>query len=155
MEITRLTPKHLNQMQKLFALIAEDPAAKKFHPHPFDDDNAQKISNYSGQDIYLGLLENNELIGYGMLRGWDANYKIPSLGIYLAPSARGRGLSLKLMAELHHRAYEMRSPSVRLKVYPDNIVAINLYKRMGYLFTAEEDGQLVGYFELSPTEITK
>ena len=102
-------------------------------------EQAQKIADYQGRDLYLGLFENDVLIGYGMLRGWDANYKIPSLGIYLAPVARGRGLSKKLMTELHNAARAQNAPSVRLKVYPHNITAVNLYKSMGYFFTSEEN----------------
>jgi phosphomannomutase/ribosomal protein S18 acetylase RimI-like enzyme len=146
--IARLNTADLEAIIQLFMLIDQDPLAKNFHPHPFNEDQARKIAQYQGQDLYLGLFQQEELIGYGMLRGLDAGYKIPSLGIYLAPAARGRGLSIKLMQALHNAAREFNAPSIRLKVYPDNIAAVNLYKNMGYFFPSEEDGQLVGYFEL-------
>lgn len=148
--IARLKAENFDALAKLFAHIADDPSAKKFHPHPFDDIQARKIADYQGDDLYLGLFENETLVGYGMLRGFDAGYRIPSLGIYCAPVARGRGLSIKFMTELHKAARELNAPSIRLKVYPDNSAAVNLYQRMGYVFTAEEEGQLVGYFELQP-----
>jgi phosphomannomutase len=146
--ISRLNSADVAQIAKLFTLIAHAPETKSFHPHPFNEKQAREIADYQGQDLYLGLFENDELIGYGMLRGWDAGYKIPSLGIYLAPVARGRRLSTKLMTELHQAARGKNAPSVRLKVYPDNVIAVNLYKRMGYFFDSEEEGQLVGHFAL-------
>jgi phosphomannomutase/ribosomal protein S18 acetylase RimI-like enzyme len=148
---SRLNSEHLGLIEQLFSLIAEDPLAKNFHPHPFNQEQARIIAEYKGQDLYLGLFENEDLIGYGMLRGWDAGYEIPSLGLYLAPVARGRGLAERLMHALHKAAFELNAPSVRLKVYPDNIPAVNLYKRMGYFFPSEENGQLVGYFDLIKT----
>lgn len=138
----------LDQVAVLFETIQNDPDANRFHPHPFNEEYAARITNYNGQDIYLGAFEDGELIGYGMLRGWDAGYQIPSLGIYLAPRARGRGMSMVFMNSLHQHAREIGATRIRLKVYPENIRAVRLYGRMGYIFTSEEDGQLIGYFDL-------
>ena len=37
---------------------------------------------------------------------------------------------------------------IRLKVYPTNTAAVALYRRLGYTFSGEEAGQLVGYCTL-------
>jgi ribosomal-protein-alanine N-acetyltransferase len=147
--VTRLKADHEDAVCKLFSLIATDPLAKKFHPHPFTRDKARAIANYNGKDVYLGLFDNSALEGYGMLRGWDQGYDVPSLGIYLSPSARGRRWSPLLMAALHDQARALGASRVRLKVYPDNEVALRVYTRLGYRFTSEEENQLVGYVELN------
>ena len=63
-----------------------------------------------------------------------------SLGIALAPSARGLGLSRPLMLALHERAQAEGAPRIRLKVYPDNTAAVRLYEGLGYVFATEEAG---------------
>ncbi len=89
-----------------------------------------------------------EVLGYGMLRGWDDGWKIPSLGIALDPRIRGNGTGEMLMHFLHAAARRRGATKVRLKVYPDNRTAIALYKKLGYVFATEEAGQLVGYITL-------
>ncbi len=127
-----------------------DPSAKNFHPHPFSEDYVERIATYQGRDIYLGAFDTSEMIGYGMLRGWDAGYEVPSLGIYLSPPSRGRGLSKIVMTKMHQLALENGALRIRLKVYSANVAACRLYEQLGYIFESEEEGQLVGYLSLSP-----
>jgi ribosomal protein S18 acetylase RimI-like enzyme len=49
---------------------------------------------------------------------------------------------------LHAAARRRGADKVRLKVYPDNIRAIELYRELGYTFEAQEAGQLVGIVDL-------
>ena len=109
------------------------------------------IANYPGRDRYVGAWVNGELCGYGMLRGWDAGFSVPSLGIYVIPRARGSGLAEELMRHLHNVAAEA-APRVRLRVTPDNLPARALYERVGYVFDGTvERGELVGVKTLSTT----
>lgn len=121
-----------------------------FHPHAFDDETARWIARYAGRDLYFGAIRPGEpgLVGYAMLRGWDAGYDVPSLGIIIGRRARGRGLSKPLMSFLHAAARARGCARIRLKVYQDNVAAMELYKQMGYVFGSEENGQLVGIVEL-------
>lgn len=143
-----LAPPDVDRLTTFFGEIAADPAADRFHPHPFTADAARMIAEHRGRDLYLGQFLGDRLVGYGMLRGWDAGYETPSLGIYLSADARGRGLARMLMEDLHRRAGENGARKVRLKVYKDNLRAVNLYERLGYVFFAEEGEQRVGLFEL-------
>lgn len=134
----------------LFREIQASDDHLHFHPHAFDDETAHWIANYEGRDLYFGAKCAGEqgLVGYGILRGWDAGYDVPSLGIIIGRQSRGRGLSKQLMSFLHAAARAHGCASVRLKVYPDNIAAVELYKQLGYVFAREEDGQLVGIVDL-------
>jgi RimJ/RimL family protein N-acetyltransferase len=148
--VRRLVPSDAQALAELFAGIATDPAAALFHPHPFTMEKAHEIANWSRQDIYLGLFMNGALQGYGMLRGWDEGYDVPSLGIYLGPGTRGVGLARVFMQELHDWARKAGARRVRLKVYPDNTRALAVYRAMGYCFGDAVAGQLVGLVELEP-----
>jgi ribosomal protein S18 acetylase RimI-like enzyme len=106
------------------------------------------VANHGGRDLYVGLFRGAELAGYGMLRGWDEGYAIPSLGIYLSPEVRGSGLARQLMRALHQAAAASGASRVRLKVYQSNTAAVRLYERLGYVFSGEEAGQRVGLLDL-------
>lgn len=145
----RLEPSHRKQVINLFHQIENDPTARHFHPHPFTDEYAIKICNYKGFNIYLGMFLESQMIGYGMLRGWDAGYQIPSLGIYISPEFRGQRISNIFMSEIHAIARKNRATRVRLKVYPSNIAAIKLYESFGYKFEPQKNKQLIGYYDLT------
>ena len=149
--LMRLRPEHTDALKSLFSVIRNDTSAAKFHPHDFWEEDAQRFANYTGQDIYAGYFsEANDMIAYGMLRGIDDGFRIPSLGIYVIPDARGRGVSREVMNGLHFMARtELGASKVRLKVYSDNLPALNLYQKMGYQFETGEGDELVGVISLA------
>lgn len=121
---------------------------QQFHPHPFTVEEAKKRVRYSGQDLYYALVAGTQVLGYGMLRGWDEGYKIPSLGIAVHPDFRGMGFGKLLMYYLHTAARYRGAKKIRLKVYSENRAAVALYEKLGYQFESEEAGQKVGYLNL-------
>ena len=135
-------------LAEFFRILTEAGDDQYFHPHPFTDEEAKRLAQYSGKDLYYILVEGDKVLGYGMLRGWDEGYEVPGLGIVTHPSVRGMGLGKLFMRFLHAAARRRGASKVRLKVYPDNTTAIKLYKGLGYTFQAEEAGQLVGFIDL-------
>lgn len=134
---------------RLLQALESEGEAKHFHPHPFTEDAVREIARHSGKDEYLLAFRSGEPVAYGMLRGWDEGFEIPSLGIACHPAHRGRGIGRHLTQELHRRARKAGADQIRLKVYPDNARAIALYRDLGYRFEAGlEHDQLVGYAEL-------
>lgn len=148
LRVRPFAPSDVDLLTTFFGEIAADPSADRFHPHPFTADAARAVAEHQGRDLYLGQFLDGELVGYGLLRGWDEGYQTPSLGIYLGAHVRGRGLAKALMETLHDWARKNGAEKVRLKVYKDNVRAVNLYERLGYVFFAEEGEQRVGLLEL-------
>ena len=127
--------------------ISED--YKYFHPHPMTKDYALHLcEQYAGKDMYFVTQVDCKIIGYGMLRGWDEGYVVPSLAIAISPHYRGIGLGEGFMHFLHVAARLNGAKKIRLKVYPDNTAAHNLYLKLGYIFTTFEQSQLVGLHNL-------
>jgi ribosomal-protein-alanine N-acetyltransferase len=120
-----------------------------FHPHPLNGEEAYKRAHCRGQDLYYVLVEGVTVLGYGMLRGWDEGYDVPSLGIAIHPAARGTGLGRLFMHFLHAAAQRSGAKRIRLKVYPGNTAALQLYKSLGYRFEISEAGQLLGILDLA------
>jgi len=135
-------------LSSLFDAIKANVDDKWFHPHAFTLEQAEILTRYDGQDLYYVAVRGDEVVAYAMLRGWDEGYRIPSLGVYVRPDARGQGLATRLTALLHQAARDKGAPRVRLRVYPDNTAAIGLYESLGYVFEGEECGQMVGFIDL-------
>jgi ribosomal-protein-alanine N-acetyltransferase len=116
-----------------------------FQPHPFTDAELDRLMLYRGLDLYYIVVEGPAVLGYGLLRGWDEGYAIPSLGIAIHPAARSSGLGLSLMHFLHAAARRRGAAKVRLRVRTDNTRAVELYKRFGYSFDSTEENYYVGF----------
>ena len=136
------------ELAHFFEIIRACGDDRYFHPHPFTPEEAYRLAHYNGADLFYVLMKGKQIIGYGLLRGWDEGYTVPSLGIYIADDVRGRGLGRLVMRFLAAAAREKGAEMIRLKVYPDNVAAVKLYESLGYRFMGRENGQLVGYLDL-------
>ncbi len=148
LEFCRLTPKHEAGLARLFRAIHHEGDDQFFHPHPFTSEEAHRLCHRDGNDLYYVAIIDAEVVGYGMLRGWEEGYEVPSLGIAIAPEARGTGLGKAFMHFLHAASAMRGAPTVRLKVYPQNTTARTMYENLGYRFERTNDEQLVGFFPL-------
>ena len=148
LEIRCVRPSDHHALSVFFATISKTEDSRFFHPHPFTKEQALSICYYKGQDLYYILHTGTKIIGYGILRGWDEGFDIPSLGIVIHPEERGKGYGDLLMRFLHAAARIRGATHVRLKVYPNNKTAIGMYRKLGYKFEGKEETQIVGVIEL-------
>ena len=151
LEFTRLKPADEVALADFFAALSAGGDDRFFHPHPFTLAEAVRVCRLGGRDLYLAASRGDRILAYGMLRGWDAGYAVPSLGVAVHPEARGTGLARAFMIYLHAAARDQGVPRVRLKVYPSNHAARRLYESLGYQWQTGADEQLVGLCELAPT----
>jgi ribosomal protein S18 acetylase RimI-like enzyme len=134
----------------LFSAFVQANYESMFHPHALDVETAYGIASYTGLDYYCCAWDSEMAVGYGMLRGFDAGYTVPSLGIATHPDFRGIGVARIVIEHLHHTAWSRGAKTVRLRVYTNNAAARSLYHRLGYTFEDEvSQGQLVGTCILS------
>jgi [ribosomal protein S18]-alanine N-acetyltransferase len=148
LECRLLSPELVGPLDRFFQRIVAAGEQEFFHPHPLTAQHAVERGAYLGKDLYYLLVDGQEALGYGMLRGWDEGFKIPSLGIAIDPGARHLGLGRLLMAFLHGAARRRGAHRVRLRVSGNNIGAVALYRSLGYAFEGEPDGQMLGYLDL-------
>ena len=119
-----------------------------FHPHKFSYDGILRELKSKEKDYFVFLMDNDNILGYGMLRGWNEGFEIPSLGIIIDNNHRGKKLSIKLMEHLHEIAYKKGCKKIRLGVYSENKKAISLYNKIGYTFSKLNEHSLLGIKEL-------
>jgi glycosyltransferase involved in cell wall biosynthesis/ribosomal protein S18 acetylase RimI-like enzyme len=140
-------PADATQLADLFTSI--DPA--HFHPHPFTREEADRVAHYQGRDVYAALDVDGRFVAYGILRGWDEGFAVPSLGIGVRAECRRRGYGRQMMAWLAVEAERRGADRIRLRVHPDNASARRLYESLGYAYAGEERGELVMFLDLRGT----
>jgi len=149
LQCVRLAPHHATVLGHFVERLAADPiSASLFHPHPLTAAQAQMVTDYQGRDYYAGGFIRNELVAYGMLRGWDQGYDVPSLGIAVAAHHTGLGHGRRMMEHLHAFARAAGTGTIMLRVYRHNIVAVELYRRMGYVLTPLNEHEWRGTLDL-------
>ena len=150
MELVKFEPVWVAPLKDFLDAIADRGEKRFFSPHAVDEASLSALSKHSGKDLYLLLVNSHRVLGYGLLRGWDKGYSVPSLGIAIHPDARGTGFARALMEFLHAEAGFRGSSKVRLRVHAENQKALSLYTHLGYIFAADEsqDQYLVGFKEL-------
>ncbi|HEX7830407.1 MAG TPA: GNAT family N-acetyltransferase [Thermoanaerobaculia bacterium] len=116
------------------ALSADDAAAivallraqppdylRFFYALPADESAVRNVMEQRQRDLYQGLFEGDRLVGFFMLRGWDAGYDIPSFGIVVDQRTSGKGYlhaTLELAAGLCRDAGAKRFMA---KIHPENL----------------------------------
>jgi ribosomal protein S18 acetylase RimI-like enzyme len=154
MRIERLGPTNKDALLAMLRALQSSGAEAFFHPHPFTDELVSTLASAPGKDLYWVLTDKGEVIAYGMLRGFNEGYAVPSLGIAVHPGREGSGLGHLMMSFLHEAARLSGAPKIRLRVSRDNTRAIALYTRLGYRLEPYENAntgaepELIGFFEL-------
>lgn len=144
LEIQLLKPETERVLIDFFAAIAKNDYARYYHPFDLTPETARELCNLSGKDLHYVLTDKETILGYGMLRGWDEGYSVPSLGIIIHPRAAGKGLGTMFVRFLHITAWLRGCSAVRLVVYKKNTPALKMYKKLGYEFSNKNDKEYVG-----------
>ncbi len=109
---------------------------------------ASRICALRGKDVYLIGTVGDVGVAYGMLRGLDEGFLVPSLGIGIRHDREGRGYGRAMMAALHDAARATGADRVRLRVHPDNTRAAALYRSVGYRETGMDRNEIVMILDL-------
>jgi ribosomal protein S18 acetylase RimI-like enzyme len=144
LEFKRLVLAMEEELAVFFRQIVADGDDQMFHPHAFDQKTASDIVQGAGKDQYVVATLDGKIVAYGMLRGWDEGYEIPSLGMIISKSLRGMGVGFAFIGYLHAVARICGAATIRLSVYESNEKAIRLYEKVGYSFCSKGDGTLIG-----------
>lgn len=147
----RLTPRHVHDLVAFLTRLAAAGDGRLFHPHPFTCEAVEELAAPGRRDEYHVWTAGRDgpVVAYGMLRGWDEAFTIPSLGIAVDPQYRGQGIGRRLITHLHVIAAARGADTVRLKVDRSNTTAIALYRSFGYEFRPFSDQEWLGLVNLA------
>jgi len=137
----------MKQLMHFFVELDEE-AKKSFHPHPFNEETAVKIVSLSSKDLYFGTIEDDEMVAYGMLRGWEDGYEVPSIGVAVLSGRRHQGLGKEMMEYLIGVARDIGAPAIMLHVYKEN-PAKRLYENLGFVMeqSPRKENELKGFLK--------
>ena len=121
-----------------------------FHPHGCTVEEIREICASKGEDHFCVVVDDDRVVAYGMLRGWDEGFDVPSTGIAVRRDSRGKGVALFLMAYLHDIARGKGATRVRARIHPENANSIDMCEAIGYRFAGTDRGQLLGFCDLTP-----
>ena len=127
-EISRVVPADGPALGDLFANID----GTYFQPHPMTYAEAARICALRGKDVFLIGKVGSVAVAYGMLRGWDEGFVMPSLGLGVRRSSEGMGYGRAMLQALHAAARAGGTDRVRLRVHPLNTRAAEMYRAAGY-----------------------
>jgi ribosomal protein S18 acetylase RimI-like enzyme len=119
-----------------------------FQPHPMTSDEAWRIATHAGENVYLLGFVDERAVAYGMLRGWDEGFRVPSLGLGVDRAFERLGYGRTMMHALHAVARERNARQVRLRVHPDNTAAAALYRSEGYAEVGVERNEILMLLDL-------
>ncbi|WP_431962936.1 GNAT family N-acetyltransferase [Actinacidiphila sp. bgisy160] len=100
--------------------------------HPVPDEVVAGWRDAEDVEAYL-LYDGRELVGYGELWLDAEGDEVELARVIVAPSARGRGVGRRLIAELTARARLTGLAEVFLRVHPDNAGALRCHLGAGFL----------------------
>jgi RimJ/RimL family protein N-acetyltransferase len=147
-EIRQLRASHSGDLGWLFKQQGAD-YLRYFHPFAFDVVTLERVLSSATQDVYLGIYVLQEIVGLVMLRGWDDGYTVPALGIMLDYAYTGCGLSDMAIHAAKCIARLRNCQRIMLKVHPDNLPAMRLFRRHGFAPTGQDGDMIVMHHELS------
>jgi [ribosomal protein S18]-alanine N-acetyltransferase len=127
---------HSNKQNLLSMLegIKKHNESNWFQPHSFDIATLENLCLPTIANLHYVLGDAETVFGYGLLRGWDEGFTVPSLGVAIDRRYRRQGLGGLFMYFLHAAARCRGATQVRLRVSRTNAHAHSLYLSMGYIF---------------------
>lgn len=145
--IVKLEPGNIDLLMDFF-LSNGQLKSENFFPHPFSKEYLIYLILNRTKDYYcMGIMDGKAVV-YGLLRGWEEGYSIPSLGVAVDREYRHYNLG-RLMCNYLHVVAKLRGcEKVRLRVHKENIIARKLYESLGYVFKEEVDDHYEGFLEL-------
>ena len=139
MRFRQLTRKDVPGIVSLLNSLSEEDR-KNFSPHSFTQEYINTLFSHHRIDLYFGLFQKEELVGYSMLRGYSEGYRDPIFGGAIHNNYRGKGLGKKLLLKTiqYWKKYKS-SDKMLLKVKKENIAAIELYKKVGFILSEKKE----------------
>lgn len=101
-----------------------------------------------------GFLQGDQMVVYGMLRGWNEGFCDPSLGLAVHPAHRSTGLAKAMLTHLKRIAEQKQCLRIRLTVYRQNDLAFRFFESAGFQFVPSAKIRVEGWLNLSPPEVT-
>jgi RimJ/RimL family protein N-acetyltransferase len=131
-EVRELRPADAVVLAALLGAASADYVAD-FFPFSFQEGAIRRMLQRAELDRYWGMIVDHFVVGFCMLRGFDAGYSRPSFGVFVEQRWAGRGLGGLGLAYALAWCRCNGVSAVMLKVAPGNTSAVKVYERAGFV----------------------
>jgi ribosomal protein S18 acetylase RimI-like enzyme len=111
---------------------------RQFRPFPLTAKTAAGIVNAERTDFFCVAILDHRIVAFGMLRGWEDGYEVPSFGVLVDHRYQGRGLGRQMTEFCAREARHVGAQRVRLTVYASNRRAVHVYESLGFVSVQRE-----------------
>jgi RimJ/RimL family protein N-acetyltransferase len=147
-----IRPLRVEDASALSEWLCAQPSAyaRFFHPFDYDEPAIAGALGRQGRDVFMGLLWQERIIGFFMLRGWDEGYEVPTFGILVDERYRGYGLEMAALDTAKVICRLLDASRMMIKMHPDNISAKGVARKTGFVQTGVEaaSGNLIYHYEI-------
>jgi RimJ/RimL family protein N-acetyltransferase len=139
------------ELARLLAAQKPDYLAH-FHPFSFDESALRSVIGDARKDWFRAFECAGNIVGFFMLRGFDAGFSRPSYGVFIAGDFSGRGLGKRALQESIEWGRANGVKSIMLKVSSSNERAARLYVSAGFIpcGVCERTGHTMMELQLRP-----
>ncbi|HEX3052827.1 MAG TPA: N-acetyltransferase [Aggregatilineaceae bacterium] len=142
--IRQVTSEDADQLALFLEENNRSEITRYFHPFPLTRETALSIAATAHLDRYYVAIQNDQIVGMFMLRGWDEGYSIPSFGVFVDYRCHQKGFGRQLTEFAIEEARRLGCPSIRLSVYASNHRAVHLYESLSFEEVEREQVMLAG-----------
>ncbi len=122
-----------------------------FHPHAYDPETVMRLCTQPSKDLYVVAVCDGQILGYGMLRGWDEGFQVPSLGLAVDAGSRSSFVGRRIWHFLRQEAVNRGCPAIRVTIDPQNRRLVHTTGRLGFELRLEGP-RWVGWLDLSTAQ---
>lgn len=138
-----LGPADEGQLAALFAANDLPDVTRWFDPFPLTPETAHALAHHKGRDLYWGVWNGDELVGFAMVRGWDNGHPEPAYGCFIDHRRHGMGLGTTVTRLVLAELFQRGVSEVRGRLYADNVASLQMLLTSGYEIIERGGGRIL------------
>jgi RimJ/RimL family protein N-acetyltransferase len=143
LKLEPLRPEDEATLSALFAANDQPPASRWFDPFPLAAATAHALCHHRGRDLYWGVWDRSDMVGFAMVRGWDGGHEHRALGVLVDHRCRGRGIGKTATALMLAEVRLLGEDELRARVHDDNERSLRMLRANGFEEVQRGDGRVI------------
>ena len=135
--IRELGPEDEAALTRFFLENDRPEVTDLFRAFTMDVATAARICHEPRRDRYFAIFEGEEIACFGMLRGWDEGYEVPTFGMTADHRFNGRGHGWRMWKWVMGLARELGAKEIRITTDLKNAIILGMAAKLGFKPTRE------------------
>jgi len=135
--ISELGPKDEEALTRFFLENNRPEITDLFRAFAMDATSAKRICHGPRRDRYFAMYEGEMIVCFGMLRGWDEGYEVPTFGLTADHRSNGRGHGWRMWRWAIGLARDLGAKKLRITTDLKNAIILGMAAKLGFKQTRE------------------